>query len=70
MKFIYLFVGCMAALFLFPMFNNFWKEWVPSLITNFGITDPFILLWLKTFPYVMLVSFIVACFWILRGRTE
>jgi hypothetical protein len=66
MRWLYLLVGIIAAVFLIPMFKHIWDGMVPTLTA--GITDPWVLLFFVIVPYAVPAAVVVALFMVARGR--
>lgn len=68
MRIIELFVGGLALVFLLPVFVKVWHG-LASLFTA-GISNPIILLYYITVPYIWIILFIIAAFMIASRRPQ
>jgi len=70
MKFVWVFVGFMVFLFLYPMFRTIWDNIILPLRDASGIDNPHVLIFFTLVPWAIIAVVVIAAFLILRQRGE
>lgn len=68
MRFILLFVGITAAVFLIPMFMDIWDGVI--LPASVSVTDPTLRMFYVIAPYAVVIVIAIAAFLVVIGRRE
>jgi uncharacterized membrane protein YczE len=65
-RFVWLIIGGIVAMFLIPLFMDIWNAITPTFIGT--ITNPFALLFYTIWPYAAILVIVVAAFLIVARR--